>query len=117
MATRVGIALLGLTCGGVTFLITGLLTFLVINGVQERTIQARTPAAETGVQYAALPPAAQWAAGRGPRQDLSGALTRRLLRMSFFGKPIPAFPGHASSNALALADFLPRPHAVGDVAS
>jgi hypothetical protein len=61
MATRLGIALLGLTCGGVTFLITGLLTFLVINGVQERTIQARTPAAETGVQYAALPPAAQWA--------------------------------------------------------
>jgi hypothetical protein len=61
MATRLGIALLGLTCGGVTFLITGLLTFLVINGVQERTIQARAPAAQTGVQYAALPPAAKWA--------------------------------------------------------
>jgi hypothetical protein len=61
MATRLGIALLGLTCGGVTFLITGLLAFVVINGLQERTIQARLPAAETEVQYAALPPAAQWA--------------------------------------------------------
>jgi hypothetical protein len=59
MATRLGIALLGLTCGGVTFLITGLLTFLVINGVEERAVQARAPAAEIGVQYAALPPAAQ----------------------------------------------------------
>jgi hypothetical protein len=61
MATRLGIALLGLTCGGVTFLITGLLTFLVINGVQERTIQARAPAVEAGVQYAGLPPSAKWA--------------------------------------------------------
>jgi len=61
MATRLGIALLGLTCGGVTFLITGLLSFLVISGVQERTLQARRPAVETGVQYAALPPAAKWA--------------------------------------------------------
>ena len=61
MVTRLGIALLGLTCGGVTFLITGLLTFLMINGVQDRTVQARAPAAETGVQYAALPSAAQWA--------------------------------------------------------
>jgi hypothetical protein len=61
MVTRLGIALLGLMCGGVTFLITGLLTFLVINGVQERTIQARAPVTESGVQYAALPPAAEWA--------------------------------------------------------
>ncbi len=62
MATRLGIALLGLTCGGVTFLITGLLAFLVINGVQDHAIQARAPASETGVQYAALPAAAQmWA--------------------------------------------------------
>jgi hypothetical protein len=61
MATRLGIALLGLTCGGVTFLITGLLTFLMINGVQDRTVEARAPAAEAGVQYAALPPAAKWA--------------------------------------------------------
>jgi hypothetical protein len=61
MATRLGIALLGLTCGGVTFLVTGLLTFLMISGMQERAIQARAPAAETGVQYAALPLAAQWA--------------------------------------------------------
>jgi hypothetical protein len=61
MATRLGIALLGLTCGGVTFLITGLLTFLVINGVQERAIQARAPAAQSGAHYAALPPAAKWA--------------------------------------------------------
>ena len=59
MATRLGIALLGLACGGVTFLITGLLAFLVINGVQERTIQARAPAVQTGVQYAALPPASR----------------------------------------------------------
>ena len=57
MPTRLGIALLGLTCGGVTFLITGLLAFVVINGVQEHAIQARAPAALTGVQYAALPPA------------------------------------------------------------
>ncbi len=61
MATRLGITLLGLTCGGVTFLITGLLAFLVINGMQERAIQARGPAV-TGVQYAALPPASRvWA--------------------------------------------------------
>ncbi|MBV9239107.1 MAG: hypothetical protein JOZ94_24975 [Xanthobacteraceae bacterium] len=61
MATRLGIALLGMTCGGVTFLITGLLAFLVINGMQEHSIQARAPLAETSVRYAALPPAAQWA--------------------------------------------------------
>ncbi|MBV8510657.1 MAG: hypothetical protein JO289_10865 [Xanthobacteraceae bacterium] len=61
MATRLGIALLGLTCGGVTFLITGLVAFLVINGMQEHSIQARAPLAETSVRYAALPPAAQWA--------------------------------------------------------
>jgi hypothetical protein len=60
--TRLGIALLGLTCGGVTFLITGLLSFLLITGVQERAMQARGPAALTGVQYAALPPASvAWA--------------------------------------------------------
>ena len=58
MATRLGIALLGLTCGGVTFLITGLLAFLVINGMQDRSIQVRGPAVEIGVQYAALPPPA-----------------------------------------------------------
>jgi hypothetical protein len=61
MATRLGIALLGLTCGGVTFLITGLVAFLVINGMQDHSIQARGPVAESSVQYAALPPAAQWA--------------------------------------------------------
>jgi hypothetical protein len=62
MATRLGIALLGLTCGGVTFLITGLVAFLVINGMQERNIQAREPAVQPGVQYAALPPASRmWA--------------------------------------------------------
>ncbi len=62
MLTRLGIALLGLTCGGVTFLITGLIAFLLVNGVQERAIQARRPAAATGVHYAALPPAsAAWA--------------------------------------------------------
>ena len=61
LATRLGIALLGLTCGGATFLITGLVAFLAINGVQERTIQARAPVTEAGVQYAALPPAAKWA--------------------------------------------------------
>jgi hypothetical protein len=59
MATRLGIALLGLTCGGVTFLITGLVAFLVINGMQDHSLQARGPAAETGVQYAALPPASR----------------------------------------------------------
>ena len=37
MATRLGIALLGLTCGGVTFLITGLVAFLVINGMQDHS--------------------------------------------------------------------------------
>jgi hypothetical protein len=59
MATRLGIALLGMTCGGVTFLITGLAAFLVISGVQEHSLQARGPAAEAGVQYAALPPASR----------------------------------------------------------
>jgi hypothetical protein len=62
MVTRLGIALLGLTFGGVTFLITGLLTFLVINGVQDRTMMARAPAAPERVQYASLPPTAMmWA--------------------------------------------------------
>jgi hypothetical protein len=62
MVTRLGIALLGLTCGGVTFLITGLLAFLVINGMQEYSLQAPGPAVESGVQYAALPPASRmWA--------------------------------------------------------
>ena len=59
MVTRLGIALLGLTCGGVTFLITGLLAFLVINGVQERAMLARGPVVQTGTQYAALPPASR----------------------------------------------------------
>ena len=62
MVTRLGIALLGLTCGGVTFLITGLIAFLAINGMEEHAIQARRPVALTGVQYAALPPASlAWA--------------------------------------------------------
>ena len=56
MATKLGIALLGLTCGGVTFLITGLVAFLAISGMQDHSLQARGPAVETGVQYAALPP-------------------------------------------------------------
>jgi hypothetical protein len=34
-----------------------MLTFLVINGMQERAMQARGPVALTGVQYAGLPPA------------------------------------------------------------
>jgi hypothetical protein len=35
--------------------------FLTISGVEDRNVQARAPAAEAGIQYAALPPSAQWA--------------------------------------------------------
>jgi hypothetical protein len=58
MLTKLGIALLGMTFGGVTFLITGLAVFLTISQVRDRAVlQAQAPAAAmTGVQYAQLPP-------------------------------------------------------------
>ena len=58
MPTKLGIALLGVTFGGVTFLITGLAVFLTISQLQERSTQyARAPgSAPAMVQYAQLPP-------------------------------------------------------------
>jgi ribosomal protein S1 len=55
--TKLGIALLGVTFGGVTFLITGLAVFLAISQVQERSVYARAPATSVAMtQYAQLPP-------------------------------------------------------------
>jgi hypothetical protein len=55
--TKLGIALLGVTFGGVTFLITGLAVFLAISQLEERSQYARAPAASVAMtQYAQLPP-------------------------------------------------------------
>jgi hypothetical protein len=56
MPTRLGIALLGVTVGGVTFLITGFAVFLTISQMHDRT-QARAPmVVASSVQVAQLPP-------------------------------------------------------------
>jgi hypothetical protein len=57
MPTKLGIAFLGLSLGGVTFLISGLAVSLMIGQVQHTVIDARTPAPQASVlQYAQLPP-------------------------------------------------------------
>jgi hypothetical protein len=58
MPSKLGIALLGMTFGGVTFLITGLAVFLSISQLQDRTIvDARATTAKAMiVHYAQLPP-------------------------------------------------------------
>jgi hypothetical protein len=56
MPTRLGIALLGMTIGGVTFLVTGFAAFLAISQLHDHTQQARAPTmTTTTVQYAQLP--------------------------------------------------------------
>jgi len=56
MPTKLGIALLGVTIGGVTFLVTGFAVFLTISQLHDRS-QARAPmVTATTVQYAQLPP-------------------------------------------------------------
>ena len=57
MRTKLGVALLGTTLGGVTFLISGLAVSLIIGQLQQRVIEARGPTPEaSAVQYAQLPP-------------------------------------------------------------
>jgi hypothetical protein len=53
MLTKLGIAFLGMTIGGATFLITGFAVFLTISQIQDRGLEARGPAPQaSGVQYA-----------------------------------------------------------------
>jgi hypothetical protein len=54
MPTKLGLAFLGMTVGGATFLIAGFAVFLTISQVQQRVIEARGPAATQAspVQYA-----------------------------------------------------------------
>ncbi len=54
---RLDIAFLGMTLGGVTFLVAGLATFLMVSQLQQRVIVARGPATQAGaIQYVQLPP-------------------------------------------------------------
>ena len=93
MATKLGIALLGLTCGGVTFLITGLVAFLVINGMQDHSHTGTR--AGGGDRGAICRPAACVAMGRRTRPsagpirraeaaDDIGFQATRLLSLTFF---------------------------------
>ena len=60
MQTKLGVAFLGLTLGGVTFLICGVAISLMIGQLQQRVIEARGPAPQaSAVQYAQFPPQ-QW---------------------------------------------------------
>jgi hypothetical protein len=73
MPTRLGLALLGLTVGGATFLFTGVAVFLSIASVQERTyalLERTTPnmrAPVTVVQYVrdGVPPPVQFGKSGG----------------------------------------------------
>jgi hypothetical protein len=57
MPSRLGVALLGMTIGGVTFLISGFAAFLAISQLHDHTQLARAPTVTTTtVQYAQLPP-------------------------------------------------------------
>jgi hypothetical protein len=53
MPTKLGIAFLGMTVGGTTFLVTGLAVFLTISQLHNRSLEARGPAPQaSAVQYA-----------------------------------------------------------------
>jgi len=59
MPSKLGIALLGMTFGGITFLITGFAVFLSISQVQDRAMIADARATNGKVaivHYAQLPP-------------------------------------------------------------
>ena len=57
LLTKLSIAFLGMTLGGVTFLIAGLALFLTINQLQHGVMTAQTPAKQSSaVQYAQYPP-------------------------------------------------------------
>ena len=50
---KLGVAFLGMTVGGVTFLVMGLATYLTISQIQDRTMEARAPTTQqTLAQYA-----------------------------------------------------------------
>jgi hypothetical protein len=53
MPTKLGIAFLGMTVGGATFLVTGLAVFLTISQLDVRGLEARGRAPQaSGVHYA-----------------------------------------------------------------
>ena len=57
LLTKLSVAFLGLTLGGVTFLVAGLALFLTISQLQLGFMTARAPVTQSSaVQYAQYPP-------------------------------------------------------------